>query len=85
MDAPIDPKLIDAISRAIVRSMRGQRPWTVCIRSPGTEDFITLNVGSYKDVQDLAGNIRELGYRLKMMHPEHTHCDFLLEPEGAES
>jgi hypothetical protein len=77
---PIDHRLMDAISRAIVRSKRSGQMLNVCVRSSDDEELMTLRLGSYKEVQELALELRELGYGLTIMHPVHKHCDFLLEP-----
>lgn len=87
MTSGTDSRLLvmEAIQRAIAAtgSGAGQSGWDVCVRDPEGEDLISFKLGSYKEVQALAADIRKLGYDLTMLHPVHTECDFVLEPHKA--
>jgi hypothetical protein len=80
-DAGTRMQLIEAVSQAIRRSRPSDRTWLVCVRAPDDEQLISLELGSYGEVEQLAREIRSIGYHLKLMHPLHTNCDFLLEPD----
>jgi hypothetical protein len=78
-------QLIEAVTKAIRRSRVSDKTWLVCIRAPDDEQLISLELGSYGEVQELAREIRSMGYTLKLMHPAHTDCDFVLEPDAPAS
>lgn len=74
-------RVMQAIKRAVAASGSSRRALHVCVISPDDEDdIISFTLGSYKEVQKLTLEIKELGYELKLMHPVHKQCDFVLEP-----
>ena len=77
--------LMEAIQRAIAATEATDRGWQVCVRNPdGGTDMISFKLATFKEVEMLAAQIRRLGYELTMLHPVHTQCDFVLEPQKAD-
>jgi hypothetical protein len=75
-------QVTEAVKRAISSTELAGKRWHVCVRSPDGEDLISFYLGSFKDIDKLAREIRSLGYELKMLDPTLKQCDFLLEPQG---
>ena len=72
--------ILDAIDE--VRAMpvdTDRRPWTVCFRAPSGEVIGQMRMPSYEHVSALQDKLRPLGYRMSMLHPEHTGCDFVFQ------
>jgi hypothetical protein len=82
--AEIHPAVMQAIGRAIASSAAVGRKWHVCLRTEEHTELVRFSLGSYRDIERLAKEIRGLGYELTLLHPEHTDCDFLLEPGHGE-
>jgi hypothetical protein len=80
-ESEVTVRLTRAVSQAIARTTLGEASWHVCVRTPDDDEILfSFRLGTYKEVERLAREISDLGYQLKLMHPVHTKCDFVLEP-----
>jgi hypothetical protein len=82
-ESEVRTRLMEAVRRAIANSPPSKRSWHVCVKTPDDDDLFSFTLGSYQEVERLAAELRTLGYHLKLLHPVHTHCDFVLEPDPA--
>ena len=75
----VPPQLMAVIAHAI--SCRSGHSLSVCVRTDEQEELIKFALGRYSEVRSLGAQLKALGYELKIMHPVHTSCDFVLEPQ----
>ncbi|HKB54787.1 MAG TPA: hypothetical protein VKD22_12370 [Ramlibacter sp.] len=76
--------ILDAIDE--VRAMPADpdgRAWTVCFRAPSGEVIGQLRMPSYEHVSALQDKLQPLGYRMSILHPQRTGCDFVFQELSA--
>ena len=78
------PAILDAIDA--VRAMPidpDRQAWTVCFRAPSGEVIGHFRMPSYEHVSVLQDRLQPLGYRMSLLHPRRSGCDFVFQEVSA--